>query len=572
VRRLLRDPGWLLTMAVATTALVVSAAALAVRVARPAEGAVIRTESWAWTADGARVEPWSSRSAFEPGDLVVAMEGRPLVAWVESALVPTGGTPNPPLGDVIRFDVIRDGRAMQLDVARVPVTTERIDGAPIGVALLGVVILVLALALVRRRSRSTALRLLFVVAAAHVADITAWETGLQPTDFAEGRLFLVLFAAASVFNLVFWSAIVHLLAVYPVRSPLIARRPGLVPVVYLAPIVGFAALALVASLAGGTTLEWIDRLASCLAIVASVMVVVIIASVVAGYRRTAGQVRRSVRWVAAALVMAAVATLAFLTVPIVLTGTPLLPRNVVDLLVLPVPVALVAAVLRDRLFQVALLSRSREKIVAAREDERRKLRRDLHDGLAPTLAAVGLKLDVARQAVRGDPAEAEETIDDIRREIREVIADIRRMSRELRPPSLDALGLTGAVRQQADALQGPGGPRITVEADAGLPPLPAAVEVAAYRIAIEGMLNVVRHADASTCAVRMALVGNELEIDVEDDGRGVDAGGGGVGMRSMRERAAEIGGDVTIGPGPERGTILSARLPVDLSLLARAPA
>lgn len=562
-------------MAVAATALLVAAAALIVRSGAPGEDAVIRTETWGWTANSVHVDPTSSRSAFEPGDVVTGMNGRPIEAWVESALPFAPGDPDPSshrFADVVGFDVIRDGRPVQLTVSLVPFPIERIGSAPIGVALLAVVVLVLSLVLVTRRSRSTALRLLFIVAAAHVADITTWEIGLQPTDFARGGLFLAVFAVASLFNLVFWSAIVHLLAVYPTRSPLVARRPALVPLIYLGPIAAFAVLAIVARLLGGTSLEWVDRLAACHAIVASAMLIAIIGSVVAGYRRTTGRVRRSIRWVAVALFFAAAATLAFLTLPIIATGTTLLPRNVVDLLVLPVPATLVVAIVRDRLFQVALLSRSREKIVAAREDERRKLRRDLHDGLAPTLAAVGLKLDLARQTVRADPAVAEETIDDIRREVREVIADIRRMSRELRPPSLDALGLTGAVRQQADALQGPGGPTITVAADAGLPPLPAAVEVAAYRIAIEGMMNVVRHADATTCEVRLALVGNELEIDVADDGRGVDAGGGGVGMRSMRERAAEIGGDVTIGPGRERGTVLSARLPVDLSTLGRAQA
>jgi signal transduction histidine kinase len=563
-----------MTMAVAAIALLVSAGALAIRLGAPTEDGVIRTELWGWTADGVRIDPTSSRSVFESGDVVLAMDGRSIGAWVSAALPFGGGGPNPAIGDTVTFDVLRDGRPVDLAVALGPFPIERIGTAPIGVTLLGVAVLVLASILVTRRSRSTALRLLFVVAAAHVADITAWEVGLQPTDFVRGQLFLAVFGLASLFNLVFWSAIVHLLAIYPIRSPLVASRPALIPLLYVGPIAAFAILAIGARLVGGTTLEWIDRLAACLAIVASAMIVAVLASIVAGYRRTQGQVRRSVRWVAVALGLAAVTTLGVLTVPIVLSGTPLLPRNVVDLLVLPVPVTLVVAIVRDRLFQVALLTRSREKIVAAREDERRKLRRDLHDGLAPTLAAVGLKLDLARGSVRTDPTKAEETIDDIRREVREVIADIRRMSRELRPPSLDALGLTGAVRQQADALQGPAGsgPRITVDADAGLPPLPAAVEVAAYRIATEGMMNVVRHAGATTCEVRLALVGNELEIDVADDGRGLAAGGGGVGMRAMRERAAEIGGDVTIGPGRERGTVLSARLPVDLSTIGRAQA
>jgi signal transduction histidine kinase len=246
------------------------------------------------------------------------------------------------------------------------------------------------------------------------------------------------------------------------------------------------------------------------------------------------------------------------------------PRGVVSAFALIVPAALVVAVVRDRLFQVALISRSRERIVAAREDERRRLRRDLHDGLAPSLAAVALKLDLVRSSVRDDPDAAERSLDEARQEVRGVIAEIRRMSRELRPPALDSLGLLGAIRQQADALGGPtgAGPRFVVDGDPDLPVLPAAVEVAAYRIAVEAMMNVVRHAAATTCRVHLALVGDELEIEVGDDGQGLGESPVGVGLRAMRERAVEIGGDVVIVPGPERGTQLWARLPVDRSKLA----
>ena len=154
--------------------------------------------------------------------------------------------------------------------------------------------------------------------------------------------------------------------------------------------------------------------------------------------------------------MSAVATLALLALPIALTGTPFVSRGVVSLIALSVPVALAVAVVRDRLFQVGLLTRSRERIVAAREDERRKLRRDLHDGLAPTPAAAALKADLARQAIRNDPDVAARLIDEVGQEVRGAVGEIRRLSRDLRPPALDSLGLVGAIRQQAEALGGRG--------------------------------------------------------------------------------------------------------------------
>jgi signal transduction histidine kinase len=570
MRAPLRDPGWLAAVVVAGAALAVAAGVLATRLTTPTDHAVIRTEAWAWTSDGVTIEPTDLEGPFLLGDVVVAMDGRPIAAWVEGAI--GLGPPNPPLDDPIAVDVIRAGATVRLTAHLAPFPLERLRGAPLGVAAFGTAVFALALTLVWRRPRSIALRLLLVAAAANIADITAWETGLEPVDLARGGFVLVGFAAGSIFNLVFWSSIVHLLAVYPVRSSWLVRTRWAVAAIYLGPIAAFLALAGIARLAGGTTLDWVDRLASCLGLVASAMLVVIVLSTFLGYRRASPTTRRSVRLVAIALVTAAAATFGLLTAPIVLTGTTLVPRGVVSAFALIVPLALAVAVVRDRLFQVALISRSRERIVAAREDERRRLRRDLHDGLAPSLAAVGLKLDLVRGSVRNDPDAAERSLDEARHEVRAVIAEIRRMSRELRPPALDTLGLLGAIRQQADALSGPAGsgPRFTVEGDPALPALPAAVEVAAYRITVEAMMNVVRHAAATTCAVHLALVGDELEIAVSDDGRGLAGSPSGVGLRAMQERAVEIGGDVTIVAGSEGGTHLSARLPVDRSALVPA--
>ncbi|HET9344866.1 MAG TPA: sensor histidine kinase [Candidatus Limnocylindrales bacterium] len=568
-----RDTGWFLTLAVGGLGLLVALMAVATRLATPSELAVIPTEAWPWTSNGVQVDPVSPVSDFRAGDLVVAMDGRSMEQWVESAIPFATGGAVPEAGPTVTFDVLRDGQRAVLEVTLQPYPIGALGAVPTGLVLYGAAALALAVVLIVQRPRSTPLRLLFVAAAANSADIAAWQIGLQPTDFRNGSLFLVAFAAAALFNVVFWSAIVHILAVYPVRSELVIRRPLVVSLIYLVPLVALLVLVLVAGVAGGTILDWVDRLASAMGLVASGMLVVIIFSTFAGYRRASPSVRRSVRIVAITLVVAAVATLTLLTLPIAASGTPLVSRGVVSIIALSVPVALAVAVVRDRLFQVGLLSRSRERVVAAREDERRKLRRDLHDGLAPSLAAAALKADLARQAIRNDPDAAERLIGEVGQEVRGAVGEIRRLSRDLRPPALDSLGLVGAIRQQAEGLgAGPGGNgvAITVDAPDALPTLPAAVEVAAYRIAVEAMMNVVRHAAAASCRVRIALVQDELQVDVIDDGTGITVEGGGVGTRAMRERAAEVGGDVVIRPAGPSGTVLSARLPVDVSQIGQA--
>jgi signal transduction histidine kinase len=203
----------------------------------------------------------------------------------------------------------------------------------------------------------------------------------------------------------------------------------------------------------------------------------------------------------------------------------------------------------------AELRRSRELTVAAREEERRRLRRDLHDGLGPALAAVVLELDAARAAVAIDPAAADALLLRLRGQAQEAIAEIRRLVDGLRPPALDELGLAGSIRQHADALGA------VVDAPESLPPLPAAVEVAAYRIALEGMTNAARHAPGCGCVVRLR-VDDGLEVEVSDDGTGLERDASpGVGLASMRDRAAELGGTLDI-ESTGLGTRMLARLPL----------
>jgi two-component system, NarL family, sensor kinase len=201
----------------------------------------------------------------------------------------------------------------------------------------------------------------------------------------------------------------------------------------------------------------------------------------------------------------------------------------------------------------------------AREEERRRLHRDLHDGLGPSLAAMTLQLDVLRRLIVADPMSAETLALHLKGEVQTAIPEIRRLVDALRPPALDELGLVSALRQQAAALCAPGpseqGVTVVIEASDDLPRLSAATEVAAYRIAMEAMTNVVRHADARRCTVRLTCNG-ALLLEIEDDGRGISVQSGtGVGLDSMRERAAELGGHCAVEPAAGGGTLIRARLP-----------
>ncbi len=207
------------------------------------------------------------------------------------------------------------------------------------------------------------------------------------------------------------------------------------------------------------------------------------------------------------------------------------------------------------------VQRSRERLVTAREEERRRLRRDLHDGLGPSLAGITLKLDAARNLLPRDPEAVDDLLVDLKTQTQAAIADVRRTVYDLRPPAIDELGLVPALRAHAARLEGDS-LRITVEAPEDLPALPAAVEVAAYRIVLEALTNVVRHATAGMCVVRISL-GGALVIELTDDGQGMAQGfHPGVGLTTMRERAEELGGTLLITSLPGNGVRVTATLPL----------
>jgi signal transduction histidine kinase len=211
---------------------------------------------------------------------------------------------------------------------------------------------------------------------------------------------------------------------------------------------------------------------------------------------------------------------------------------------------------------------SRAAVVAGIEEERRRLRRDLHDGIGPRLTGVAYAADAARNLLKRDPDRAAELIAGVRAEAGEAIVEVRRLVEGLRPPSLDQVGLAQTVRQHARHLLRPDGRPMTVDVRVAepLPALGAAVEVTAYRIVVEALTNAARHSGGDRATVTLAGDGGELAVEVRDDGPAREPWLPGCGLTSMRERAEMLGGTLTA-QAADTGGVVAARLP-----LANAPA
>ncbi|MEU6023299.1 histidine kinase [Micromonospora sp. NPDC047134] len=204
------------------------------------------------------------------------------------------------------------------------------------------------------------------------------------------------------------------------------------------------------------------------------------------------------------------------------------------------------------------LRQAREGLVLAREEERRRLRRDLHDGLGPTFAGMSMQVRAASKLSTGTPRLGQ-ILDSLADDLRTCTAEVRRLVDQLRPAALDQ-GLESALRMECRRFDGP---QLTtdLQVEGDLRSLPAAVEVAAYRIVAEALSNVVRHAQAGRCEVRVRR-GEGLLVEVADDGVGVSGPRpGGVGLDSIRHRATELGGSCEITPAAGGGTLVRVRLP-----------
>jgi len=211
----------------------------------------------------------------------------------------------------------------------------------------------------------------------------------------------------------------------------------------------------------------------------------------------------------------------------------------------------------------AQLQISRTGTVTALQEERRRVRRDLHDELGPRLSAIAWTSDAVRNTVRSDPAAAEALLDKLRAEAGTAIEDVRRLAYAMRPPALDELGLVRALDQAARSLRRRDGQALPVQIQAYDVPdrLTAAVEVATYRIVLEALTNAARHSAGQQAIVRLQRHGGHLAIEVEDDGGTSAPWPAGVGLQSMHERAAELGGTFSAASTP-RGGLVRVSLPL----------
>jgi two-component system, NarL family, sensor kinase len=212
------------------------------------------------------------------------------------------------------------------------------------------------------------------------------------------------------------------------------------------------------------------------------------------------------------------------------------------------------------------LRRALAEAVTAREEERRRIRREIHDGIGPLLAAALLRTETAMELPPGCSSQAE-SLQKLHHLQETALTDLRSLVEGLRPPALDHGGLLSALQQHAELSAGtttPSSPAVSFEISGDLSILPAAVEVAAYRIAQEAISNATKHACAQRVTVRLSCTDNGLSVEVEDDGIGVaaDTNRSGVGLASMTERATELGGWCTNEHSPTGGTRVKAWLPV----------
>jgi len=208
------------------------------------------------------------------------------------------------------------------------------------------------------------------------------------------------------------------------------------------------------------------------------------------------------------------------------------------------------------------LRQSHMRLISLREEERRRLRRDLHDGVGSALTGIAFKLGAAQNLMPHDSSAAAALLGELKGEAQAVIGDLRRLVYDLRPPALDELGLASALREHVARLPAQG-LLIKVDAPETTLELPAAVEIAAYRIALEALTNVIRHAHARSCLIRLTTSVETLTVDVIDDGIGLPTDyTPGVGVSTMRERAAELGGACLITTCPSGGVQTLVRLPL----------
>ena len=223
-------------------------------------------------------------------------------------------------------------------------------------------------------------------------------------------------------------------------------------------------------------------------------------------------------------------------------------QNVIDLLAAPLAIVLHAQALTED------LKISRERVIDAAEEERIRLRRELHDSLGPLLTGAAFKADGIALAAQNRPERAESLAIELADQLRQSIEGVRQLAYGLRPAALDELGLVGALREEGSRY---GPVKVIIQAPESLPALPSSVEVAAYRIAAEALTNVVRHSDAKLASVQLTTDDGTLEMIITDDGSATAPWSPGLGLASIQTRASEVGGACEAGPTADGGRVIA---------------
>ena len=212
------------------------------------------------------------------------------------------------------------------------------------------------------------------------------------------------------------------------------------------------------------------------------------------------------------------------------------------------------------------LRASRQRLVAAQDDERRRIERNLHDGAQQHLVALKVKLGLAEMQAVKDPEMARSTLAELKRDADEALETLRDLARGIYPPLLADKGLAAAIESQARRATVP----VTVDA-IGIGRYPQEVEAAAYFCVLEALQNVQKYAHARHAAVRLNQVDGQLWFVVKDDGVGFDAAGArrGTGLTNMQDRLDALGGGLHVDSGHGRGTEVSGTIPATVAV-ARA--
>jgi two-component system, NarL family, sensor kinase len=223
-------------------------------------------------------------------------------------------------------------------------------------------------------------------------------------------------------------------------------------------------------------------------------------------------------------------------------------QKIIDLLAAPLAIVLHAQALTED------LRVSRERVIDAAEEERNRLRRELHDSLGPLLTSAAFQADGIALAAQSRPERAESLAIELADQLRQSVEGVRQLAYGLRPAALDELGLVGALREEGSRY---GPVKVIIQAPESMPALPSSVEVAAYRIAAEALTNVVRHSDAKLASVQLTTDDGTLEMIITDDGSSTAPWSPGLGLASIQTRASEVGGACEAGPTAEGGRVVA---------------